>query len=216
MSRSRQGAPGDQPLGRLFQQRHFGGRLHGAGEHHRVIGIRRRDPVQIQPVGEIQVVETDAGLGQFQRVYGVDQNRLHVEAKGFPCGSCPRLAFRLPRDEAVDVGHVRRQVQRHHHGPEGADILDPGVHVDEGGEVIVGQDQDGVVRRVPRQHQRIGPWFVRFMRDRIEAGQVVDVQRLGDHQAIQIAGLHRMPKPVQVAEFSAARLRSPVPCANHL
>jgi hypothetical protein len=111
----------------------------------------------------------------------------------------------IPRDESVDVAAPRRQIERHHHGAERPQILDPRRLLEEGREIIVGQHHDRVLRYVVREDYRVGPRLVRLVRDAVESGEIEHVPRRRRHDPIETARLHGMDKAIEVAKALGQR-----------
>ena len=100
----------------------------------------------------------------------------------------------------VDIAFAGGQVERQHDRAKWPDVLDPCFLAEECRQVIVGDDQDRVVGRVPRQDHGGDARLVRFMRDAVEAGQIEDVVGRGRDDAVETTSGKRMQHAVEVAE----------------
>ena len=180
------------------------------GVHQGVVAVRDLDVRKIQPPAEALVVEPDPPPVDPEVAHRGADLVAALEPVGGPRPLHPLDARRGARDVGVDVLPPGRQVHRRHHGAAGADVLDPGRLVERGGEVVVGEHEDGMVGFAPSQDQGVGPRLVRLVGDAVEAREIEHVERAGDDEAVEIARLHAGEEPVQVAE--ALRQALPAEC----
>src|SRR5918999_4399155 len=83
------------------------------------------------------------------------QRGSHIECVTLACALHPFQTTRRRRDKPVYVLALRLAVERHHHGAERPDVAHPARLAEKSGEVVVGEDEDRMLRRMARQDERI-------------------------------------------------------------
>ena len=80
---------------------------------------------------------------------------------------------------------------------------------DQRADVVIRHDERRAIRRMARQHHRIGARLIRLVGNRVEAGEVIDVVGTGGHNAVNAARGHDGHQPIQIAEPAGNRQGPP-------
>ena len=136
-------------------------RLDRPGVHQRIAAVRDLDVGQPEPEPEPLVVEADAPAVYPQVAHRAPHLFAAVEAIGGAGPLHPVDSGRGARDVGVDVLGKRRKVHRRHDGSAGPDVLHPRRLVERRGQVVVGEDEDGVLGLAAGEDERVGPRLVR-------------------------------------------------------
>ena len=191
-----------------------GGGFHRARGHQRVVAVGELDSLEAEPHAKRDVVERYPPAREPQLRKRCAYHRPHVEGVVAARAFQPVDAGAALRYEALDVGALRRQVERHHHRAERPDVGDPGRLREEGREVVVGDNKDWVLWRPTREQHRVGARLVGLVRDRVEAGEVEDVLRRGGDDALEAARFHGVQQAIEVAETLHRRQRRAGPVGS--
>ena len=174
--------------------------LHRAREHQRVVAVGHLHALDAEAEARTHVVEGDAAAIELQVLQGAAHGGAHVEGVAAARALDPGDIGAAGRNKAVDVAARCRQVERHHHGAERADVLHPRRLLQEGPQVVVRDHQDRPIRRVARQDERVGARLVGLVGDGVEAGEIEHVVGQRGDDAVEAARLEREQQAVEIAE----------------
>src|SRR5262249_18977233 len=175
-------------------------RLHGTREHQGIVAVDQLDALHAEAKAGAQIIPGDPATIERCLFEGATHGRGHVEGVVLARALDPGRMGAAAGDEPVDVGFRGGEVERHHHGTERSDVLDPARLLEKGGQVIIGDDEDRSFREMARKDDGVGPRLVRLVSNPVEARQIEDVVGERRDEAVEAALAQREQQAVQIAK----------------